>query len=156
MFCVALMKPGVTEAVDENDFFDIAGLGLIRACVGNDDGTSQLILQGLARVKLTNFVQDSPFRIAQIRELKSKLGNEVEAEALTEKVLELCRSSKTTNGDLQALLNGQLAQASSPEVVSDFVAQAFVNDPVERQEILEELSVCGRLRILIQVLTRQG
>jgi Lon protease-like protein len=152
MFCIAQMKPGISEALDEEDFYNVAGLGLIRACVGNEDSTSQLVLQGLARVKLTNFVQYEPFRIAQIKELRSTVENEVEADALGLKVLELCRSLKDKNNDLHVLLNSQIPQTSNPEIISDFVSQAFVGDPSLRQEILEELDVCERLRMLIACL----
>jgi Lon protease-like protein len=154
MFCIALMRPGVASDTDDDDFYDVAGLGLIRACVGNEDGTSQLILQGLARVRLTNFVQYEPFRIAQIRELKSKRGDDLQSEALTARVLELCHAIKEKSSDLENLLNKQLAQTSDPEVISDFVAQAFVPDAMERQEILEELSVNERLRMLIEILEK--
>ena len=35
--------PGLASA---DDFFDVATIGLIRACVGRSDGTSNLVLQG--------------------------------------------------------------------------------------------------------------
>jgi ATP-dependent Lon protease len=155
MFCIALMKSQVSDAVEDDDFFHVAGLGLIRACVGNDDGTSQLILQGLARVKFKNFVQQKPFRVAQIHELPSKAGNTVEAEALSAKVIEICRSLKEKTEGLENILNNQIAASANPEAVSDFIAQAFVRDPFQRQEILEELSVCRRLRLLISHLQQQ-
>ena len=34
----------------------IAGIGLIRACVDKPDGSSNLILQGVSRVRFTDFV----------------------------------------------------------------------------------------------------
>jgi Lon protease-like protein len=156
MFCVALMKPEISEAANDADFYHVAGLGLIRACVGNEDGTSQLILQGLTRVKFKNFVQRAPFRVAQISEMPSKTGNVVEAEALSAKVIEICRSRKETNEGLENILNNQLATSANPEAVSDFVAQAFVRDPFQRQEIFEELSVSQRLRMLISRLQEQA
>src|SRR5438094_7110728 len=65
MFCVALMKPGVSEAHSADDFFRVGGLGLVRASVSSPDQTSNLILQGLGRVEFTDFVQEEPFRIAR-------------------------------------------------------------------------------------------
>src|SRR5204863_8720889 len=71
MFCVALLRPECTEWKDEDDFFDVATIGLIRACVGRGDGTSNLILQGLQRVRLIHFLQLHPFPIAEIEALQS-------------------------------------------------------------------------------------
>lgn len=158
MFCVALMRQGVTEAVSDDEFYHVAGLGIIRACVTNTDGTSQLMLQGIARVRFTNFIQHEPYRVAQISELRSIPGKTVEAEALSRKVLELCRSSNgaQSNEEIQEVFEKQLSRARDPEMISDFVAQTFVQDPFHRQEILEELSVCDRLRMLITSLLNQG
>src|SRR5438128_1642589 len=51
IFCVTLIKPSCPEWHAPEDFFHVATAGLIRACVGRDDGTSNLILQGLHRVR---------------------------------------------------------------------------------------------------------
>ena len=48
MFSVAMQKPGSTRETPS----PVAGLGLIRVSVGHRDGTSHLILQGIARVEL--------------------------------------------------------------------------------------------------------
>src|ERR1044072_3655246 len=66
MFCVALIKPSCPEWHAPEDFFHVAPVGLIRACVGRGDGTSNLILQGLRRVRFSAFEQTSPFPIARI------------------------------------------------------------------------------------------
>jgi Lon protease-like protein len=155
MFCVAQMKPGFAGIVDGGECYSVAGLGLVRACVGNANGTSHLILQGLARVRLSNFVGHEPYPVAQITELRSKVENKAEAHALGLEVIEMCRSQKEKNGDLRALLNQQAAHSATPEMISDFVAQAFVADPAVRQKFLEELHVCERLRMLIACLREE-
>src|SRR5437870_5479569 len=70
IFSVALVKPDRPQWQSTADFFHVAGVGLIRACVGRGDGTSNLILQGLERVRFTSFAQDSPFPIATIEPLE--------------------------------------------------------------------------------------
>jgi Lon protease-like protein len=89
MFCVALIKPHCTAWQSAADFFHTAGVGLIRACVDRGDGTSNLILQGLERVRFTDFEQEAPFPIARIDSLESDSLSSVETEALATKVLEL-------------------------------------------------------------------
>ncbi|MEA3187908.1 MAG: ATP-dependent Lon protease, partial [Chthoniobacter sp.] len=134
MFCVALMKPKSTEAESMKDVFGVAGLGLVRASVTHDDGTSHLILQGLARVELLDLVQTEPFWIAAIREKKSKLSNLVESEALAAKVLELCE--KLPGPNVPEILKKQLPHLANPEIIADVVTGAFVQDPFQRQWLL--------------------
>ena len=51
MLCIALVKPWRQQWQTSADFFPVSTVGLIRACVGRSDGTSDLILQGIRRVK---------------------------------------------------------------------------------------------------------
>src|SRR4030095_13957769 len=89
MFCVTLVKASCPEWHAPEDCFHFATAGLIRACVGRDDGTSNLILQGLRRVRFASFEQEKPFPIARISAVESPDETTVETEALGTKVLEL-------------------------------------------------------------------
>src|SRR5213080_592589 len=89
MFCVTLVKPSCPDWHAPEDFFHFATVGLIRACVGRGDGTSNLVLQGLHRVRFSSFQQETPFPIARIDIIQSTNTATVESEALGEKVLEL-------------------------------------------------------------------
>jgi Lon protease-like protein len=156
MFCVALLKPHCVEWNSTDDFFHIASVGLIRACVERSDGTSNLILQGLERVRFSAFQQEEPFPIAMIDSLESRGATSVETEALAEKVLELYSSLK---GDglrqLPPKVDRYLSDLSDPELLADLVASTFVSDPLNRQRVLEELSVNQRLRLVIQYLREE-
>jgi Lon protease-like protein len=156
MFSVALMKRGIEEAIGIEDLCPVAGVGLIRACVGNENGTSNLVLQGLARVRLLAWTQERPFRIAKIEIAKSILGNPVEADALGEKVKEFCMRIERIGVPLPPNLMDHLKQIDSPEILSDVVAAAFVGEPFQRQKLLEAYEVCDRLRLLIQYLRSQA
>jgi len=153
MFCVALLKPHCAEWQSPVDFFHIAGVGLIRACVERGDGTSNLILQGLKRVRFTDFEQKAPFPIATIERLESDSDSSVETDALATKVLELYSNLKADGPrQLPPKVDRYLSDLSDPEMLADLVASTFVSDPLRRQRVLEELSVNQRLRLIIQYL----
>ena len=127
-------------------------MGLIRACVERNDGTSNLILQGLERVRFTGFEQEAPFPIAAIERLESDSTASVETEALSAKVLELYTKFKGEGRQLPAKVDQYLADLGDPEMLADLVASTFISDALRRQRVLEELSVNQRLRLLIQYL----
>ena len=156
MFSVALMKRGIEDAAAIEDLCSVAGVGLIRACVGNENGTSNLVLQGLARIRLLEWSQEKPFRVARVELVKSVIFNLVEAEALSEKVKEFCTRIESIGVPLPPNLMDHLKQIDSPEIVSDVVGAAFVGDPFQRQKLLEAYDVCERLRLLIQILRAQA
>ncbi len=155
MFCVAMIRPGVSDVRSADDYFPVAGVGLVRACVGKEDGTSNLILQGLARVRLTGYAQTKPFRLAGIEKLETQDDGSVEAEALGTKVLELCQRFKEAGTQLPGQLDTFLSHLTDLGMLADLVAHTFVADPFARQELLEETDVAARLRLLIRCLSEQ-
>lgn len=153
MFCVAMIEPPHSDWDSSEDFRHVATVGLIRACVGQSDGTSNLILQGLQRVRFTGFVQEEPFPIAEIEPLTSRPArSELESEALGARVLELYQKFKNSGREFPAKVDHYLADLSDPEMLADLMAATFVSDPLRRQEVLEELSIPQRLRLVIQYL----
>jgi Lon protease-like protein len=155
MFSVALIKPQRSQWKTTDDFFHVAGVGLIRACVGRSDGTSNLILQGLRRARFTGFEQSAPFPIARIESVESETTATVETDALGAKVIELYSKLKTDGRQLPEKVDKYLANLTDMEMLADLMAATFVNDPLRRQQLLEELSLNRRLRLLIQYLREE-
>lgn len=155
MFSVALIKPQRTQWKTTDDFFHVAGVGLIRACVGRNDGTSNLILQGLRRVHFTGFEQSEPFPVARVEALESDSTSSVETDALGAKVIELYSKLKTDGRQLPEKVDKYLANLTDMEMLADLMAATFINDPARRQQLLEELSLNRRLRLVIQYLREE-
>jgi Lon protease-like protein len=152
MFCVTLVKPSCPDWDATEDFFHFATAGLIRACVERGDGTSNLILQGLERVRFTYFEQEKPFPVATIDVVESRDSITVETDALGAKVVELYGSLKHERRQLPAKLDQYLSELRDLEMLADLMASTFVNDPLRRQALLEERSLNQRLRFLIRYL----
>lgn len=146
-FCIALMKPGVKEAKDTDDFFHTAGLGMIRACVTNKDGTSNVMLQGLSRVRFEGFTQAAPFRIAKLSRVPAETGAESETAPLAEELRKLCKRFRTKG--LSENIEAFLLKMADPDMLADAVAHSFVKDPFRRQQILEEPKLPRRLELII-------
>ena len=175
MFSVAMQQPGRRRGTPSA----VAGLGLIRVSVGHNDGTSHLILQGLARVELAETVRYKPYRVQRIRPLTSPPCNDVVVDALLAKVRELMEQWVELNLPLphpfspgakpEAVEHTEfspkevlkyLDKLTDPEQVADLVSCAVLAGPVERQTILETVNLEARLKHLIHFLMaeihRQG
>jgi uncharacterized protein len=164
MFSVAMQKPGRTRETPS----PIAGLGLIRVSVGHQDGTSHLILQGIARVELEETVRYKPYRVQRIRALESPPCNELVVDALLAKVRELLAErvqlgipfpfpgvsqAKAAEAGFSAKqVLEYLNQLTDPEQVADLASCAVLPGPVERQTILETVNLEVRLKHLIHFL----
>src|SRR5437867_3276764 len=168
MFSVAMQRPGSRRETPS----PVAGLGLIRVSVGHRDGTSHLILQGLARVELEAAIRYKPYRIQRIRPLQTPPCDNVKVDALVAKVRELLEeridlglpfpfpvmSPENTEGSPalpslppKEILN-YLDSISDPEQAADLVSCAVLPGAAERQSILETVDVEARLQRLIRFL----
>lgn len=153
--CVALLKPNRSDWRNPEDFFHTSTVGLIRACVGREDGTSNLILQGLRRVRFREFSQEQPFPIARLEPLSSSRDATVETDALGSKVLELYERFKDSGRPFPEKVAQYLSDLTDPEMLADLMASTFIEDALRRQQVLEELSVNDRLRLVIQYLREE-
>lgn len=156
MFCVALIRPEREQWITEDDFFHTAAVGLVRACVGREDGTSHLILQGLQRVHFAAFERVHPFPIAELEPLESDHHATIETEALGAKVLELYARLKTLGRQLPEKIDRYLSDLNDLEMLADLMTAMFVSDPARRQQVLEQLDLNARLRLVIQYLREEG
>ena len=167
MFSVALRKPGGSRESPS----PVAGLGLIRVSVGHRDGTSHVVLQGIARVKLEETVRYKPYRIQRIRPLGTPPCDNVKVDALMAKMRELleervrlglpfpfpvvspakAKTQATSPLSAKKILS-YLDSIADPAQAADQVSCAVLPEAAERQEILETLDVESRLRRLIHFL----
>jgi Lon protease-like protein len=157
MFAVALRKPGRSREIPA----PVAGLGLIRVSVGHRDGTSHLVLQGVARVSLEQTVRYRPYRVSRIRSLPTPPCDSVAADALLAKVRELLGervklglpfSFSAPGGPASGEILQYLDSITDVEALADLVSCAVLAGAEERQQMLETVDVETRLRRLIRFL----
>ena len=165
MFAVAMQRPDCTREAPSA----IAGLGLVRIAIGNDDGTSHLILQGLTRVRLSRAVRYKPYRVQKISPLQAKPDDSVVIDALVAKVRELVQESlemgiqypfplpsplqggpdKTPSPATIQEIVKYLEQVKDPDQLADLVSCALLPGASERQTLLETVDLFNRLKKLI-------
>jgi Lon protease-like protein len=170
LFAIAMQRPASPKGTPAS----IAGLGLVRAAVTHKDGTSHLILQGVARINLTQTLKQRPYRIEKFKLLETKRHDTVAVDALSAKVLDLvserfkqgfpfpilnqllkmdAQGEKTsTNGASLDTIIEYLAKLENPDQLADLVSCTLLAAPTQRQVILETVDLETRLKHLIHFL----
>jgi Lon protease-like protein len=150
LVAVAQLKPGWEPHYEGRPaIYPVAGVGRIVKHAKNSDGTFDIVLEALARVRLDELEPGTlPYRRATatvLRERAPKGGvsqNEVSALlSLATRVAMLVKRA----------LPGFVMQAETsdtPALLSDRIADQFVLDPVTRQDLLETLDIRLRIRAL--------
>jgi ATP-dependent Lon protease len=129
----------------------IATLGIIRACQKSDDGTSNLLLQGLCRAEITEISTDEPYRLIRIRALCSRICEKPgEAKDLRTELARLLALKRDSGGRMPAEMTEFLRTVDDPETFVDLAAFSLCENPTIRQQLLETLDVGARLELFNQ------
>jgi ATP-dependent Lon protease len=149
LFAVAALKPASgAHADDFEPPHRVATVGIVRACQKNGDETSNLLLQGLARVQVLRIIREEPFRVARIKALSSKPGASAEENARLRRQL---GKLITTKARLGATMPREFAQflrtVDDPETFVDLAAFGLLEDLPLKQRLLETLDVHRRLQL---------
>jgi len=129
--------------------YRIATIGVVRACQGRDDGTSNLLLQGLTRVEFTDIVGEEPYRRMKIRALESEPGApEADNERLRTQLSRLLSTRMRLSGESSAEITKFLRGIDDPETFADLAAFNLCGDARLKQRLLETLNVNQRLGML--------
>ncbi|MBN8709089.1 MAG: hypothetical protein BGO12_08715 [Verrucomicrobia bacterium 61-8] len=135
---------------------DLAGVGLIRACVGNEDGTSHLVLLGLYRVCIVDWLQDTDYPTVRVKALENQPPPSGDAAPLRRKITRLCRSLAKKGRELPPHFENVMAATPEPSEFSDLVAGSLVDDPSVREYLFYELDASRRLKTLADYLSAKN
>jgi Lon protease-like protein len=129
----------------------IGTAGLIRASREQGDGTSQLLLHGVIRVRFTEWLDDKPYPCALIEPVMSDTMDPKIGEAAMKTLKGAVEDGITgLPGEVQTAVLAMLDQADEAGLLADLVAQQFVHDTDLRQELLETTSTGDRVRMLCE------
>jgi Lon protease-like protein len=131
----------------------IVGIGIVRACRKNPDGTSHLIIQGMARVKILSVLWDNPYPLANIEYIpseKNKSANYYDAikPALIDSIENLLQLDPNLPEDILPFL----ANLDDSENVLDVAIASLCTNGKLKQNLLETISVSERYKIFLKFL----
>lgn len=145
-----LGQPGTIEPQHR-----VVGIGIVRACQKNDNGTSNLLLQGLCRAENDGVVCEEPYRRIRIRALTSEPGATAgENERLRAELARLIGLKLKLADTEAAELTAFLRTVADPETFVDLAAFNLCENPVLKQTLLETLDVSRRFELFNRELRR--
>jgi Lon protease-like protein len=139
---IALLKPGFEHEYERQpDIHTIAGAGRIAAHRKNADGTFDLLLECVARVRLTELPFEPPFRRARCEVLPDELTDRTLALEITRNVLRALPPVELRARQPMPLpeLDGE------PGAIADLLLDRVLRSPTHKQQLLETTDVITRL-----------
>jgi ATP-dependent Lon protease len=156
LLALVATKDGSVEAPSWDDIYDVGTVALVHKMIKVPDGTLRILVQGLERVKLESRLDTDPYLLGEFRALPDVLLETPELEALTRNVQGLFARIIALAPYLPEELQLAAANVDDPSALSSLVASTLRTIKTEeRQEILEEVDVEQRLRIVSAILSRE-
>jgi Lon protease-like protein len=148
LIAVAQLKPGWEGAYEARPaIYPVAGVGRVVSHARNADGTYDIVLEALTRVKLEEL---EPAGLRYRRATATVLHERTpEGGVKTSDISALLSLATRVATLVKRALPGFVMQAESddtPSLLSDRIADQFVLDPAARQDLLETLDIEQRLR----------
>ncbi|PJF36713.1 MAG: endopeptidase La [Candidatus Thermofonsia Clade 1 bacterium] len=143
------------ETPEPQDIYTVGTMAAILRLFRAPDGTIRLLVQGLARIRVDEYIQSEPFlraRVTHIPEIVEE-GNEVEAlkRMVVEQFSKLAELVPSVPSDL---VNSTLNTNDPLQIV--YAIATYIRLSLEDyQRILELDSVSEKLRLLLQILSKE-
>lgn len=154
-FCIGNPMNWLDPEFDEKSISEISVAGLVRACVTHKDGTSHLMLLGRQRIRISGWVQLTPYRIATIEPLESEPEDMAATRRLADEAIRLSDELTGDGHPMSERLHEHLGMVDDPGAVADVLAHAYVRNPEHRRQLVETVSPLERLHFLTRHLQEQ-
>jgi len=157
MFILAGINPERLPLTLETDpCFNIATVGIIRACRSHEDGTYHLLLHGLSRIRMTEILEDKSFREAHIEPLLSI--KDIDDQSLEQKrqvLRSLLHRKAEYSGAIPKEVLQHIDKVEDSEVYADLTSFSAVDHAPTKQDLLGTLNLGERYDKLISHLTKE-
>jgi ATP-dependent Lon protease len=157
LILLSAQKDIVVEEPAQNDIFDIGTVAMIMKMLKLPDGRVKILVQGISKAKIENYVQVKPFYLVKISKIQEEIVTEITPaiDALMRNVKEQLEKyvslGRMPSQDILIILEN----INNPGRLADIVASNLGLKVEESQKILQEFDAVKRLKKINDVLARE-
>ena len=138
-----------------DDYFGIGTSAVILRMAKTADNKAQLLLQGISRFRIIEFVEGKPYLLARVKHLEEQEVKDIEVEALMANLQSLFERIVRLSPFLPQEFGTMAKTITDPGILADLIA-SVINAPIEeKQKLIEILDVKERLREVTRLVNHQ-
>lgn len=141
---------------EAKDLYSVGTVGNLLQMLKLPDGTVKVLVEGVGRIQITEFAEDSPYFQAYGVPINEEVGNEEELEALTRAVISQFEQYVKLNRKIPPEVLVTVNQIVDPSKLVDTVASYFSLKISEKQILLETPSVSKRLETVLSFIESEN
>ena len=135
--------------------YPVGTVGLAHKMIKLPDGTMRILVQGLQRVRVKEYVSEEPYLVARTEKIEDVATESKESDALRASLLSVFSKIVALVPYLPEELEMAAANVEEPGPLTFLIASTMRIKAEDKQALLEEDDVEQRMRKLIGILTRE-
>ena len=155
LIVLAAQRQAKVNDPNQEDIYEMGTMAEIKQLLKLPDGTIRVLVEGLRRVKIQNYLQVDPYYMVQLTEVFEIEEKNVETEALMRSTLyqfeQFIKMSKKVPPEVMVSVNN----IEDPGRLADIIASHLSLKVEEKQQILEAESARARLETLCSFLVKE-
>jgi ATP-dependent Lon protease len=155
LLALVAQRDAKAEPAEPADLHRVGTAGMIHQLARGADGSVRLMVQGIERVRLLDWIGTEPYLVARIEVARDQADQATEVDALRRAVVDIFRRLVEASPELPDELAVAVENVGDPRHVAYFVASVLPLDVAARQELLETDPVTAKLRRLVDWLQRE-
>jgi ATP-dependent Lon protease len=144
-----------SEVAGMSEIYSVGTMARILQMVKVPDGTLRVLVQGIERIKISEFLQTEPYIRARVAAAPDRIESSVQIEALMRGVSEIFQKMVTLTPNMPEELSAAAVNIEEPLQLVYLIATNVRLDLPQRQDILETESLYEKLTKIMQVLNRE-
>lgn len=155
LLAVALIKPGWENRGVEPEPYEVCGAGEIIQATHLMGGNMNILLRGLARVRILRTVKESPYLVAEVSVLAEPADDSPETVRLAELARSIFFRAQEMKPGRDPDSHLALKLLASPMDIFNYLCAHYDLEVPQKQELLEMDGMVERLRLLAIILGRE-
>jgi ATP-dependent Lon protease len=151
---VASRDPEI-ESPSPDEVFRVGTAAAVHRLAKAPDGTLTLIVQGLVRIRIEEFVQESPYLLARVKTIPETTDRTLETEALRRSLVEHFSHLIELSPTIPEEMGEMLSNIDDPLQVAYAIANHIDNELEEAQEILEMDLLSDKMHRLLNIMAQE-
>ncbi len=152
---VVTQKRSEIEDPKENDLYSVGVAALILRMIRELDGSQRVIVQGISRIKIREYLQREPYFRVRSDTVEENYVQGVEVEALMMNLKNLFQRAVELAPYLTSELGTMVSNIKSPSILADLIASNLNLSTTEKQGILETFDIRERLNKVHLILNKE-
>ena len=152
---IVTQKRSEIEDPKEGDLYSVGVAALILRMIRELDGSQRVIVQGVSRIRVKEYIQREPYFRARTDTIEEGFALGVEIEALMMNLKNLFQRAVELAPYLTSELGSMVSNIKSPPILADLIASNLNVSTPEKQGILETIDVRERLTKVHLILNKE-